>query len=200
LNIDDINKITHRNNYKKSNKYIRNLITRILISLIIFISIGIIIKIDIRNKDYINKYIYNDSIKFTKINNWYQNKFGKLIPKNTINTELVFKNDNIYKNNYEKYYDGIKINDLKDNPVSILYGGIVVYIGNKDNYNNTVIIQGNDGIDYWYGNIENINVNLYDYLDKDTIIGNAKDDYIYLVLEKEGKYLNYEEYLKKDKD
>ena len=200
MNIDDINKITHRNNYKKSNKYIRNLITRILISLIIFISIGIIIKIDIRNKDYINKYIYNDSIKFTKINNWYQNKFGKLIPKNTINTELVFKNDNIYKNNYEKYYDGIKINDLKDNPVSILYGGIVVYIGNKDNYNNTVIIQGNDGIDYWYGNIDNISINLYDYLDKDTIIGNAKGDYIYLVLEKEGKYLNYEEYLKKDKD
>jgi stage IV sporulation protein FA len=200
LDIYDINKTSHKKHNNKCYKYIRHLITRVLISIIIFISIGIIIKIDIRNKDYINKYIYNDSIKFTKINNWYQNKFGKLIPKNTINTELVFKNDNIYKNNYEKYYDGIKINDLKDNPVSILYGGIVVYIGNKDNYNNTVIIQGNDGIDYLYGNIENINVNLYDYLDKDTIIGNAKDDYIYLVLEKEGKYLNYEEYLKKDKD
>ena len=46
--------------------------------------------------------------------------------------------------------------------VPIEESGIVVFIGEKEGYNNTVIIQRIDGIDEWYGNIENVNVNNVD--------------------------------------
>ena len=202
MNTSDITKITHKK-YSDNNKftinikskYFKYLITRILISVIVLISTLIYIKIDNRNKLYVKDYVFTDNIEFTKINNWYQNNIGKIIPQTKTTSEMVFSTDDIKKNNYEKYLDGVKIDDNKGNPVSTLYGGIVVFIGEKEGYNNTLIIQGNDGIDYWYGNITNINVNLYDYLEKDTIIGEAKDDYIYLVLESNGKYLDYDEYL-----
>lgn len=204
MNMDDITKITHKkysDNYKKVNyinksKYLKNLITRFLISLIVFIGTAIYIKIDARNMLYVEDYVFTDNIEFTKINNWYQSKIGKIIPNTKQASEMVFSADEIKKNNYEKYLDGVKIEDIKGNPVSTIYGGIVVFIGEKDGYNNTLILQGNDGIDYWYGNIDNINVNLYDYLEKDTIIGSAKDDFIYLVLQRNGKYLDYDEYIK----
>ena len=108
---------------------------------------------------------------------------------------MVMSSSELIKNKYEKYLDGVKISVSKKTPISILYGGIVVFVGEKDNYGNVVIIQGNDGIDYWYGGISNTNINLYDYLEKDTLIGEASADYIYLVLEKDNSYLNYEEYL-----
>ena len=136
-------------------------------------------------------------MEFTKINKWYQDKFGKILPSVDNESTLVFSDANVTNSKYEKYLDGVKITYDKNNPIAILMGGIVVFIGDKDNYGKTVIIQGNDCINYYYGNITNINVNLYDYLEKDTLIGESLDNYIYLVLEKDGQYLNYEEYISK---
>ncbi len=44
--------------------------------------------------------------------------------------------------------------------------GIVVYIGEKENYKQTVIVQQMNGVDVWYGNIKQANVKLYDYVEK----------------------------------
>ena len=52
-----------------------------------------------------------------------------------------------------------------------------------------------DGVDEWYGNIENVNVKLYDYVSKGELLGDC-NNYLYLVYKKDGKVLNYEEYLK----
>lgn len=201
MNIDEYTRISHKRKSsievkdEKKIKYLKNLITRVLLSIILIISIGIFIKLDENNLFLVDEYIFKDSLKFTKINNWYQDKFGELLPNVSNNAELVFSSSDFMKNNYSKYSDGVKIDLSINSPISLINGGIVVFIGEKDNYGNTLIIQGNDGIDYWYGGITNIGVNLYDYLEKDTLIGEAKDNYIYLVLEKNGEYLDYEEYI-----
>jgi len=202
MNMDKYTTISHKKSnyntisYDSKIKYFRNLITRVLISIILIICACILIKVDDNNLLLVKEYVYEDSIKFTKINKWYQDNIGKIIPDvKTTDSNMVFSSDDLKKNKYEKHLDGIKIELNKNEPISILYGGIVVFIGEKDEYGNTLIIQGNDGIDYWYGNITNINVNLYDYLEKDTLVGEANDNYIYLVLEKDGKYLDYDEYI-----
>lgn len=195
-------KINHkRNSFQNSSKedkmikYLRGLITRVLLSIILVISISIFIKLNASNKLYVEDYIFKDSLKFTQINKWYQNTLGKIIPDGKGSSELVMENNDLKSLSYEKYLDGVKFNITKGSPVSLLNGGIVVFIGDKEGYDNTVIIQGNDGIDYWYGGITNTNINLYDYLEKDALIGEAQNDYLYLVLEKDKNYLSYEEYL-----
>ena len=71
---------------------------------------------------------------------------------------------------------------------------MVVFIGNKENYGKTIIIEDLDGVDYWYGNISSTSLKLYDYVEKGNPVGEVKKD-LYLVFSKDGKYLNYEEYI-----
>jgi len=204
MKIDDYTKVSHKRysnitatSDNKKIKYLKKLITRTLLSIILVLSISIFIKIDKDNALLIDEYMFQDSLEFTKINNWYQNNIGSLIPElNNNETTLVFSSDDLKKSNYITYLDGIKFDIKKNSPISLFCGGIVVFIGEKDGYGNTLILQGNDGIDYWYGGITNLNVNLYDYLEKDTLIGETGDNYLYLILQKDGKFISYDEYIK----
>lgn len=202
---DDYTVIKHqkaslRNNTSVNNrkiKYLKNLVTRILISIILVIGICIIVKINSDNSMLVNEYFFKESLRFTQINNWYQKNFGKLLPNSGEVSELVFGSNDLNTASYEEYLNGVKFNLAKNSPVTLLNGGIVVFIGEEEGYDNTIIIQGNDGIDYWYGGITNVNVNLYDYLEKDTLIGETKENYLYLVLQKGKEYLKYDEYIQK---
>ena len=201
--MEDYTKISHKryseqssNNSDKKITYLRSLLTRSLLSVILVISLCIIMKVNTNSVALFKEYILTDSLEFTKINKWYQDKFGKIIPSVPDNSDLVFSNSDLKTGKYTTYLDGVKIEVSKGSPISLLCGGIVVYLGDKEDYGNTLIIQGNDGIDYWYGGITSTSVNLYDYLEKDTLIGEAQDNFIYLVLQKDNTYLSYEEYLK----
>ena len=179
MNIEEYIKRKHRNDINNQNnkvKYLKNLVTRVLLSLILVILVSIFIKMDGENKSIVNRYFFEDNLKFTKINNLYQKYIGNVIPEVKEPTTLVFSSSDLKKFEYEEYYDGVKISTKKNEPISALYGGIVVFIGNKEDYGNTLIIQGNDGIDYWYSGIQNYSVNLYDYIEKDTLIGETKEN------------------------
>ena len=95
----------------------------------------------------------------------------------------------------EKYQNGVSLNVGKNYNMHTLNSGIVVYIGNKEGLGNTVIIQGIDGVDYWYSNIENLSINLYDYVEKDVVLGTSINEYIYLTFVSNGEYLDYEKYI-----
>ena len=129
---------------------------------------------------------------FIKINNWYEKYFGSL---------LFFKNNNVQvfneKLSYsleEPYLDGVKLTVENNYLIPSIGTGLVLFIGEKENYGNTVIISLNTGIDVWYANI-NESVKLYDYIKEGELIGTSKDSSIYLVFKKDGNILNYEEYI-----
>lgn len=203
MDISEYMKNKHRkHNYDYDNnednkkiKYLKFLITRVLLSIILVISVSIYIKLDQENVVLVEKYFFEENLQFTKINNWYKENLGEIIPDVNKNSELVFSSSEIKNREYIEYENGVKINLGSKSPISVLNGGIVVFIGEKDNYGNTIIVQANDGIDYWYGGITNVSINLYDYIEKDTLIGESINDYIYLVLQKDGKYIKYEEIL-----
>ena len=73
---------------------------------------------------------------------------------------------------------------------------MVIFIGEKENYGNVIIIEGIDGITIWYGNMEKTTVKLYDYVNAGAYLGTTKDNVLYLAYQKDGKFLNYKEYLK----
>ena len=121
MNIDDYTKISHKhyssddNDDNKLISYLKLLITRILLSIIIVICVAIFSKMSVQNKKLINKYLFEDNLKFTQLNAWYQNKFGSLIPDISYtnpNSVPVF-NDDILKSKYESYLDGVKIEITK---------------------------------------------------------------------------------------
>jgi stage IV sporulation protein FA len=171
-------------------KYLKSLFIRVLISIILFLITSIFVNYSNKNLLLYKKYAYDKSFNFRGITKIYNKYFGKVLPEAksvaVASNKITYSAANTYK-------DGVVLSN-----VSSIYpykSGIVVFIGNKDDYGNTVIIEGMDGIDYWYGNVTDLNVKLYDYVESDIIIGNAKNNKLYLVFMKDGKALNYEDYI-----
>lgn len=181
------NKIKLRNN-KKLSKYL----TKFLLAIIFFLISVIFTNISDKNLLFYKEYVFTESLPFTKIKGWYEDLFGEVLPKED-NTATVFNGKLVYKS-IENYESGEKLVVNANSLVNNLTSGIVVYSGDKDNYGNTVIIQGIDGVDIWYGNLENVSVNLYDYIEAGTVIGQTKDENLYLVIKKDNEFIKYENY------
>ena len=167
-------------------------ITKILVAIIVFLGSLIYIKSSNQNLLLYKEYVFSESLPFTKIKNAYEDLFGEVIP-NSNQEKTVFSGELIYKE-ITDYLDGEKLTVNNNSLVSNLNGGIVVFIGDKEGYGNTVIIQGNDGADIWYGNLQNVSVKLYDYIEKETTIGETIDDTLYLVIKKDNEFIKYEDY------
>lgn len=174
------------------NNNLKNLLSKFLIAIIFFLSSIIFTNISDNNLLLYKEYVLTESLPFTKIKGWYEELFGEVLPDSK-NNQMVFDGKLLYKD-IKDYYDGEQLTLNNNTLINNITSGIVVFIGEKDNYNNTVIIQGVDGVDAWYGNLENVSVKLYDYVEKNTVLGQTQDDKLYLVLKKDNDYLKYEDY------
>ena len=204
MNKNDISKYMKKINKSKNNelvsdikKYVRNFLYRSLICFSLFLLLAIICKIDTKYKDIIKKNIYETNISFTSIKNFYSKYLGgvSILDNFVSNTKPVFNEKLVYKSS-SKYYNGVKLEVENNYLVPVLESGIVVFIGEKENYGNVIIIQGMDGVDIWYGNMSTTSIKLYDYIESGDLLGETTNNYLYLVYSKNGDYLNYEEYLK----
>lgn len=166
-------------------------LSKLLIVVIITLICLILIKKDIKFKTMFYKKIYEDSFDFGYINKLYQKHFGKILPLSIENTKPVF-NEELIIESKESYLDGVKLK-TKNNLIPLLKDGLVIYVGQKEEYGNTIIVSGSDGIDIWYSNMDNINVKLYDYLEKGTLLGESNS--LILVYKKDGEVLNYNDYI-----
>lgn len=172
-------------------------LSKLGITIILTLVTLITLKSNSKYKATFYQYVYDSHISFASINATYQKYFGSPLPfqelwkdKTTpvFDEKLIFTEQHIYK-------DGVALTVDNGYLVPILESGMVVFIGEKEGYGNTVIIQQMDGIDVWYSNLETVNVKLYDYVDKGSLLGEVKGNQLYLVYKKNGTILNYEEYI-----
>ena len=166
---------------------IKNLLKRMFICLILFFILTITIDHNIISPNM----IVSNHFDFSYIRSKTNMILGSFINKNNI---YVSSEKIIYKD-ITPYHDGYKLTVDKNYVIKSLKNGVVVFIGNKENYGQTVIINCDDGTNISYSNLENISVNIYDYVNKDTIIGSTVNNELYLVFEKNKEYLSYEDYL-----
>ena len=191
-------KIIKRSNKKDEGsnikKYLINLMIRTLTVLVIILSLAVIYKSNSSLKDNISSYFFEENIPFTKIKKIYDKYLGGILPiKKEDDITEVF-DEKLQFSDSSIYYDGVKLSVSESYLVPVLEEGMVVFVGEKENYGKTVIIENLDGVDYWYGNISNTSLKLYDYVGKGSLIGEVNND-LYMVFSMDGKYLDYEEYI-----
>lgn len=182
-------KLVLKNNVKK-------FLNRLLATALIFLAGMICVKKDITFKEKITKVIYEQNISFAKLKKTYEKYFGNIVPvekiiaeeKPVFNEHLTYTKENTYK-------DGVVLTVNENYMVPTLESGVVVFIGEKEEYGSTVIIDQADGIEVFYANINAMNLKLYDYIEKGTLLGETKDNKLYLVFSKNGEYLNYKDYI-----
>ncbi len=193
---------SRRNKYMQTNKkmvpskYLKNLITRSLLSIIVLLLGIIMLK---SNKDFLVDKVFTKNLEFAKISSFYDKYFGSLVPEIPIKTptETVFKEELTYQSK-DDYLNGVKLNVSDNYLIPVLKSGIIVFSGEKEGYENTIIVQGTDGTDIWYGNVSNSDYKLYDYVEEGALLGETNDNTLYIVLQKDGEFLKFDEYFKKD--
>ena len=171
----------------KANNIFKKILSN-LFTIVIFTMIVITLSnMSPKFKSFIVDKVLNSTIDFSFVNK-LSNKVTNVF-KTSNNTLPVVKEEN---NRKERYKDGIKYIVNKGASVNIKDSGIVTYIGNKDGYNNTVIIQQSNGYYAWYGNIKE-EVKLYDYIESGSKIGETLTNEYYYVLLKDNKPVNLNE-------
>ena len=174
---------------KKVKSKLLSLLNKTLICGLILIISLIVLKKNPSIKKYISEEVFNNNLSFAYIKNWYNNHFGNILPEKEENIEAVFSNKIIYQSS-KKYLDGFILEVSNNYLVPSINTGIVTFVGEKEGYGNVLIIEQIDGNTIWYGNLDNLNVNLYDYVIKGTILGEVKDNNLYLVGQNKGEYLD----------
>lgn len=175
-------------------KYISKCLITVILTLITLIAL----KWNKEFRSIFYKEVYEKSFSFVEANKYYEKIFGSPIPfidLLKIETLPVFKEQLVYKSK-EDYLDGVKLGVDENYLVPALETGMVVFIGDKDDLPNTVIISQINGIDVWYTNVTNLNVNVYDYVEKGSFLGNTIGNNLILSFKNDKGKLDYNEYIK----
>lgn len=162
------------NKNPKEHKIIKVILNKLFTIIIFTMIIVIISNLSSKFREFVYNNVLNNSLDFSFVN--------KILEK----TSNVFKEEQTKQvfneiKEYEPYKDGIKYKIKENENIYLKDSGIVTYIGEKEGYNNTVIIQQSNGYYAWYGNIKE-NVKLYDYVESGTQIGTASNEYYYVLL------------------
>ena len=162
------------NKNPKEHKIIKVILNKLFTIIIFTMIIVIISNLSPKFREFVYNNVLNNSLDFSFVN--------KILDK----TSNVFKEEQTKQvfneiKEYEPYKDGIRYKIKENENIYLKDSGIVTYIGEKEGYNNTVIIQQSNGYYAWYGNIKE-NVKLYDYIESGTQIGTASNEYYYVLL------------------
>lgn len=188
-------KETKKKNF--TSKFIYSILVKTLIVVVLFLASLIYIKQSDKNKNNFKSVVYNNSLSFAKIYNVYKKYLGDVIPFKNIfkdNTKLVSSEKLTYKS-ITKKDNGYLLSISNNYTISSITSGIVIENKKDSNYINMITVQDKNGLNITYGILNDINVKLYDYIEKGEIIGVASDK-LYLSFKKDNKYLSYEEVLK----
>ena len=196
FNINKKNKKKNESENKFLPNFLYSVLIKTLIVIVLFLSSMIYIKQSDKNKEKFKNIVYNNSLSFAKIYDVYQKYLGDVIPFKNIfkdNTKLV-SSEKITYESIEKKDNGYILNVTDEYTLFSLRSGIVIKIEESDEYKNIITIQDKTGLNITYGLLNNVNVKLYDYVEKGEILGIC-DKKLYLEFKKDDKYLSYEEYL-----
>jgi len=194
MTIEDYLKNRNKNSDTTQSSIRKSIINRTLLTICIVLSIMVICNVSDKFKGYLNKYVFETNYNFARLNALYKKYMIDLKPKSD-NSEKVVKTDGLEYFSKSDYLDGVSI-DVGDNyNVSMLESGLVVFIGEREGYGNTIVVQQSNGIDVMYGNMKQVEVKIYDYVEKDSIIG-LSNDKLYLTFTSEGRTLDYKTYIK----
>ena len=177
-------------------RFLFTILIKSLIVVLLFLSSMIFIRQNDKNKKMFKEKVYNNSLSFAKIYNLYSKYLGDALPfKDTIKDDTKkVSNEKITYSSIKKEGDGYLLVVPSNYTLQSIKSGIVIEVKKDDKYKNIVKIQDKSGVNITYKNLSEVEVKLYDYVEKGEILGSVSNK-LYINFEKDGKYLSYEKYL-----
>jgi stage IV sporulation protein FA len=125
---------------------------------------------------------FEEDFQFAMISKWYGDQFGD--PLSLIKTpdgapaaekEFTAPASGTVLETFEDNGQGVMV-ETSSNIVEVMNEGTVVEIGEKDDSGLTVVVLHDDTTKSWYGNLEKVEVSLYDFVESGTEVGKIKTD------------------------
>ena len=191
-NYEKYKKAYYKKHHLVKRKY--KFVNKLLVLGILFVGVLITVKVNPTAASWVKTHVYMDNFSFAQIENWYNKYIGGIFSSNDDEVTQVFSGTIPYTS-LEPYYDGVRLKVSSGSVVESLLSGFMVSIGETEHYGNTIVVEQVDGVSVWYGNVDVSDVKLYDYVEKGQILGMSRSEDLYLVLMKDGAYLNYQDYV-----
>lgn len=142
-----------------------------------------------------------EEFPFATVNQWYQSKFGSPLAFTnqstieTASTTSVLPVNGTISQSFQVNGEGIWITAEDTSDVLAMEQGTVIFAGNDQETNKTIIIQHPDKSESTYGNLSDITVNQYQFVNANQIIGefvpsDTNASKLYFAIEKENQYLD----------
>lgn len=183
---------------------------KFLTSVCLVLVVGILFKNSSPGLEDARQYVkqtMETEFQFALVSNWYEDTFGQplaLLPTETKKEAPPSSQPSQYAipasgkvlETFEKNGQGVMIETGSQSSVEAMSEGIVTFAGNKEDSGKTVIIQHADGSETWYGQLEKIDVSLYDFVDKGKTVGkvqgnqDGKTGTFYFAIKKGEKFID----------
>lgn len=164
---------------------------QVLLAASLFLIVGILYRDSSPRWEQARSFVSNTMEKefqFATVLNWYEKQFGQplaLLPNTdkkqepAESTPVDKTDEHVYAvpaagrvlEPFTKERQGIMVETGRDSFVEAIDDGIVIDVGVKDDIGKTVVVQHSDGSETWYGNLNSINVKLYDFVKSRTQLG-----------------------------
>ena len=174
---------------------ISKLLSKFLVCIILLLGVLITLKASPSLREKLYKYVFQSHFSFAEVNKVYETLFGSSLPLTGTDKTALVSSTKIEYEDSKAYKDGVELTVSDNYVIPVIKSGIVVFAGEKEGYGNTIIIQQSDGLEVWYANIKEIKVSMYDYLKTGDILGEANGKKMYLVFTKDGKRIDYKNYI-----
>ena len=184
---------------------------KVLLSAALFFAIAILYKYPSSQLDSFRNMVastFEQEIQFALITDWYEDAFGKplaFLPsdlqKEVSDTEPVTSDYAIpttgtIVETFASNGEGIKIETESNTKAGAIQGGTILFAGKKESTGNTVVIQHKDGSESWYGNLEKIDVKVYDSVEKGASVGTVSQSdetgtsVLFFAIKKDGEFID----------
>lgn len=173
---------------------IKRFVKKLMLTTIVILIGLILTKNNPKLKEVLKENILEKSINFNFNKKIYTKYLGKFLNQNNEKVKPVFSEKITYQKQ-EQYLDGVELTVENNYQVPSLESGVIIYLGDKENYGKTIIVEQVDGIETSYTNVDIKNYKLYDYIEKGDILGTTINDKLIVSFQKEGKYLDYQKYI-----
>jgi stage IV sporulation protein FA len=124
---------------------------------------------------------FEEDFQFAMISKWYGEQFGDPLALIKTSDQASKPEDTDFTapasgkvlETFEDNGQGVMV-ETSSNLVEAMNEGIVVEIGKKEGSGLTVVVQHDDSTESWYGNLEEVKVSLYDFVESGKEIGKIK--------------------------
>lgn len=190
---------------KRKSKMVSGFILKGILSSILFLGTALLLQTDntaLEKPKVVASSLLTNEFPFAKVNQWYQEVLGAplaLAPKDgvketTDNASLALPVSGNIAESFQSNGQGVLITPEEATNISVLRDGVIIFAGNDQETNKTIVVQHADGSKSTYGFLSSMNVHLYQFVDANQVIGkfvpSENSENVYFAIEKNEEFVD----------